>query len=281
MGLCGGFSVYGSEWVEGPLCFSGSWVSTGFRPLTLVLYHAFHLVLWPAHPVLPSTVVPLCPSTAATTSVWLAHNSDAHMPGLEGESEVSTQITLPLTMWCTFYLIRLNGCMLVWSPLHHHLLLDSQMEKRGKSPFSLRFLSLNKTNHPCWVKVWERDITRQDWTLDSHFFLPPLLPINPQAGNSFCFSLPTFWSPSTMEQEISCHCIHGWKWNFFNSKKKSVGLGPPALLVDILKDEIKAFGKSLLSKKCTALKLIDFLLNPILYVRCWISHQYLFLFFSP
>lgn len=47
-----------------------------------------------------------------------------------------------------------------------------------------------------------------------------------------------------------------------------MGMGPPGLVVDILKEEIKAFGKLFLSKKCMTLKLIDFLLNPISYVRC-------------
>lgn len=36
-------------------------------------------------------------------------------------------------------------------------------------------------------------------------------------------------------------------------------MGPPGWVVDLLKEEIKAFGKSFLSKKCMAFKLIDFL----------------------
>lgn len=47
-----------------------------------------------------------------------------------------------------------------------------------------------------------------------------------------------------------------------------MGMDLPGLVVDKLKEEIMAFGKSFLSKKMMALKILDFPLNPVSYVRC-------------
>lgn len=128
-----------------------SWLLSVHWFQTFVLYHAFHPRPGPGHPVLLSIVVSLCPSTAAAASVWLALNSDAHMPWVlrEDQSCQPRSPSLPPHGGCTFHFIRLSGCMLIWCPHTVTSSLTPRWRKRGKSPFSSRFLSLYRTNPPC------------------------------------------------------------------------------------------------------------------------------------
>lgn len=152
MGICRGLVVYVSRWRG--LC--------AFLVLECPLVSDLCSLPCLPRPPHPRTRPPrsafyrgvtLSQHSSCCTSLAGSQLRCAYAMGLEGRSEVSTQNPLSPTTWCTFHFIRLSGCMLIWGPRTVTSSLTPRWRKRGKSPFSSRFLSLNRTNPPCGVKV--------------------------------------------------------------------------------------------------------------------------------